>query len=267
MIFNAENGRLHLKTGEMDYISFGRGNRVMILLPGVGDGLKTVKGMALPFAVLYRKLTKDFTVYSFSRRTELHDHMTTREMAEDLNEAIELLGLPKAVVVGVSQGGMISEWLAIDHPEKVDKLVLVVTTARSNKVLEEAVSGWQDMALSGDYKGIMVDTAERSYSPKRLKTARLEYKLLGSFGKPKSFRRFMIQAESCVTHDAADELCKITCPTLVIGGKEDRIATGEASEELAGLIPGSMLHMYEGLGHGLYEEAPDFLERIMDFCK
>ena len=34
-------------------------------------------------------------------------------MAEDLNEAIELLGLPKAVVVGVSQGGMISEWLAM----------------------------------------------------------------------------------------------------------------------------------------------------------
>ena len=66
---------------------------------------------------------------------------------------------------------------------------------------------------------------------------------------------------------AADELCKITCPTLVIGGKEDRIATGEASEEIAELIPGSMLHMYEGLGHGLYEEAPDFLERIMDFCK
>ena len=266
-MLNAKNGRLHLKTGDMDYIRFGRGSRVMILLPGVGDGLKTVKGMALPFAVLYRKLTKDFTVYSFSRRTELHDHMTTREMADDLNEAIELLGLPEASIVGVSQGGMISEWLAIDHPEKVDKLVLVVTTAKSNEVLEEAVSGWQGMALRGDYKGIMTDTAERSYSPKRLRTARLEYGLLGNFGKPKSFRRFMIQAESCVTHDAADELCKIKCPTLIIGGKEDRIATGKASEEIAELIPGSMLHMYEGLGHGLYEEAPDFIERVADFCR
>ena len=267
MIYNAKNGRLKLKTGEMDYIRFGHGDRVMILLPGVGDGLKTVKGMALPFALLYRKFTRDFTVYSFSRRTELWPDMTTREMAEDLAEAIDILGLPKASVVGVSQGGMISEWLAIDHPEKVDRLVLVVTTARTNDVLDETVDGWLRMAEKGDYKGIMVDTAERCYSPKRLKYARLEYKLLGNFGKPKSFERFRIEAESCVSHDSYDELEKISCPTLVLGGKEDRIVTGQASIDIAEKIPGSMLHMYDGLGHGLYEEAPDFLKRVADFCR
>ena len=45
------------------------------------------------------------------------------------------------------------------------------------------------------------------------------------------------------------------------------IVTGEASLELAERIPGSTLYLYEGLGHGLYEEAPDFLGRVAAFCR
>lgn len=42
--------------------------------------------------------------------------------------------------------------------------------------------------------------------------------------------------------------------------------TGRASEEIAERIPNCRLLMYDGLGHGLYEEAPDFLERAREFC-
>jgi pimeloyl-ACP methyl ester carboxylesterase len=59
----------------------------------------------------------------------------------------------------------------------------------------------------------------------------------------------------------------IACPTLVIGGTDDRIVTGKASEEIAEKILGSQLYMYQGLGHGLYEEAPDFLNRVKVFCR
>ena len=266
-MLDAKNCRVHISTGDMDYIRFGRGSHTLIMLPGVGDGLVTVKGKALPFALLYRKLAKDFTVYVFSRRVGIPSGMTTREMADDLNEAMEKLELPGAAVVGVSQGGMIAQWLAINHPDKVDKLVLTVTLARPNDVIKDVVGHWLDLADRGDYKGIMVDTAERSYSPARLKAARLEYKLLGNFGKPKSFDRFRVEAESCITHDAYDKLDTISCQVLVIGGTDDRIVTGQASEEMTERIPGSELYMYEGLGHGLYEEAPDFLTRVADFCR
>ncbi len=50
-------------------------------------------------------------------------------------------------------------------------------------------------------------------------------------------------------------------------GRGDRIVTGEASEELAGRIPGSRLILRDGLGHGLYEEDPDFLPCVADFCR
>ncbi len=266
-MLGAKNGRLHLPTGDMDYICFGRGKKTLVMLPGVGDGLKTVKGMALPFALLYRALAKDFKVYVFSRRVKLPEHMSTREMSEDLNDALEALDISGAAVVGVSQGGMIAQWLAIDHPDKVGKLVLVVTLSRANETVRGVIALWSEMAKRGDYRGIMLDTAERSYSAKRIRQARITYGLLGNFGKPGSFDRFLTQAESCVTHNAYEELRRIACPTLVIGGTEDKIVTGQASEEIAAQIPGSELYLYEGLSHGLYEEAPDFLKRISDFCR
>ena len=266
-MLKAKNGRLGLSAGEMDYIRFGSGKRVLLMLPGVGDGLATVKGLAVPFALMYRALAKDFTVYVFSRRVHLPRHMTTRDMAEDVNEAMEKLGLAGAAVVGVSQGGMIAQWLAVDYPDKAAKLVLTVTLSRPNDTVREAVALWSDMARRGDYKGIMLDTAERSYTPRRVRRARLTYALMGNLGRPKSFERFLIQAESCLTHDAYDELGRIACPTLVIGGTEDKIVTGAASEEIAAKIPGSELYMYDGLSHGLYEEAPGFLQRVADFCR
>ena len=265
-MLNAKNGRLQLKAGGMDYIRFGSGARMLVMIPGVGDGLKTVKGMALPFALLYRTLARDFTVYVFSRRENLPEHMTTREMAADLSEVMEALGLERCAVVGVSQGGMIAQWLAIDDPARVERLVLAVTLPGPNPTVRDVIARWSEMARRGDYRGIMLDTAERSYSEKRLRAARLEYRLLGSVGAPKSFTRFLTQAESCVTHDAREKLGDIRCPTLVIGGAEDRIVTGEASRELAERIPGSRLILYGGLGHGLYEETPDFLRQVKTFC-
>ena len=264
-MLHAKNGGLCLGGDTMDYIRFGSGLRTLVILPGVGDGLKTVKGTAAAFALLYRSLSKDFTVYMFSRRNDLPVRYSTREMAEDQARAMALLGLRSAVVLGVSQGGMIAQWLAIEHPELVQKLILAVTIARENDTIRAAIGTWTEQARRGDYKGIMRDNAERSYSPARLRLMRPMYAVLGSVGKPKSFRRFLTQAEACVTHDAWDRLPEIACPTLVIGGTEDRIASGEASRELAARIPGARLVMLEGLGHGLYEEDPLFLKRVAEF--
>ena len=139
-MLHAKNGCLRLAAGEMDYIRFGSGARPLVMLPGVGDGLKTVRGMALPFALLYRKLAKEFTVYVFSRRRELPPHFTTREMAADQNEAMAALGLSRAAVVGVSQGGMIAQWLAIDYSDKVGRLVLTVTLSRPNDTIRAVIA-------------------------------------------------------------------------------------------------------------------------------
>lgn len=70
---------------------------------------------------------------------------------------------------------------------------------------------------------------------------------------------------ACLTHNSYDELDKIKCPTLIIGGMKDRIVTGRASVEIAEKIPGSRLFIYGELGHGLFQEAKDFQNRIISF--
>ena len=83
MLYHAKNGTLSIGNTTMDYIRFGTGKRVLIMLPGLGDGLRSVKGTALPMAFMYRAFAKDFTVYAFSRKNELLQGYTTRDMARD----------------------------------------------------------------------------------------------------------------------------------------------------------------------------------------
>ena len=140
MATNVKNGQLQMDGTTMDYIRFGGGKKHLIFLPGLGDGLHTVKGTALPVAAMYRAFTKDYTVWMFSRKNELPQGYSTRAMANDVKKAMVQLHIPRAHVVGVSMGGMIAQYLAADFPERVDRLVLVVTTARPNALLRDVLS-------------------------------------------------------------------------------------------------------------------------------
>ena len=267
MFYSAKNGTIAIDNTDIDYIVFGNGKKNLLMIPGLSDGLKTAKGMAVPFALMYKKLAKDYRVYVMSRRNVMPQGFTTRDMAKDVAFALQKLGVNKLSVVGVSQGGMIAQYLALDFPDMIEKLVLTVTLARQNDTVQKVISTWMDMAKCGDYKSLMIDTAEKYYSEKYLKKNRWVYPLMGNVGKPKSFERFLIMAQACIEHDAFDELVQITCPTLVIGGKKDQIVTGEASIEISTQISGSEIHMYEEFGHAANEEAKDFLDRIMEFCQ
>ncbi len=267
MFWRAAGGVVGIGNTDMDYISFGTGRNTLIMLPGLGDGLTTVKGMAILMALTYRMYAKDYKVYVFSRKNHLEPGCSTRDMAKDQAAAMKTLGITKANILGVSQGGMIAQYLAIDYPDLVDKLVLAVTLSRQNETVQEVVTNWIRMAEHKDYKGLLIDTAEKSYSEAYIKKYRLLYPLLGKIGGPKEFSRFLIQAASCIRHNAYDQLGNITCPTLIIGGTSDKIVGAAASVELANQIGHSELYLYEGLGHALYEEAKDFPSRVMDFLR
>ena len=88
---------------------------------------------------------------------------------------------------------------------------------------------------------------------------------MGVLAKPKSYDRFFIQAQACLTHDAQAQLPRITAPTLVIGGEKDLALGAQASRILAAAIPGAALKMYPQWGHALYEEAKDFNQVVLDF--
>lgn len=263
MVFGEKNGKIN----GTEYIRFGRGNRTLIMLPGLGDGLKTVGGTALPMALMYRMFAKDFTVYMFSRRGNLPAGHTTRDMARDLADAMDALGIEKADILGVSMGGMIAQWLAIDFPERVGKLILTVTAGKPNGVLEESIKEWMEQAGAGEHSALMDSNMKRIYSEKYYRQNKWMIPLLGVLTKPKSYQRFLILAEACLNHNAYAELASIKAPTFVIGGGKDQAIGPDAAGELAERIPNATLKIYPQWGHGLYEEARDFNAVVLEFLQ
>lgn len=265
MLWNAENKSVCVDDSDMHYVSFGYGSRTVVLLPGLSDGLVTVRGKALLLAAPYRDFFKNHRIYIFSRKSKLPLGYTIRDMAADQARAMEKLGITGANVMGVSQGGMIAQFLAADHPEAVGRLVIAVSAPRVNDMIRENAGRWIELAEKGDHKTLMIDTAEKSYSEGYLKKYRRIYPLLGMVGKPASYDRFIANANAILGFDAYGELDRIACPALIIGGSEDKTVGAGAAHELHEKIPGSELYIYEGLGHAAYEEAGDFNERAFGF--
>lgn len=265
MFYEAKERNVKIGKTDMDYVTFGRGQKSFIIIPGLGDGLRTVKGTKILLARMYKLFAKEYKVYVFSRKNHIEEGYSIRDMAEDQKIAMENLGIKNAYIMGVSQGGMISQYLAIDYPEMVDKLIIGVSVSKQNDIIQEVIKNWITLAENNDYRNLIIDTMEKTFTEDKLKGYRVLYPILTRVGKPKNFTRLIIQANACLYHNAYDELDKIKCPTLVIGGDSDKVVGKKASEEMAERINKSKLILYKGLGHGAYEEAKDFNQQVLKF--
>lgn len=264
MLYNAKESKVRVNDMDIDYISFGSGKKALIMIQGLNT--RGIKGSALPLAYMYRIFAKDYKVYLFDRRPDVKDGITVKEVAEDIAVAMDNLGITNADILGVSQGGMIAQYLAIDRPDLVNKLVLAFTLSRNNDKVVSAIETWVELARNGNMKQLIVDMAERMYSESYLKMYRPFLPLLTAIQKPTDVQRFVILANSCLTCNTYDVLNEIKCPVLVIGGQKDKIVGGEASIEIAEKL-GCKIHMYDELGHAAYEEANDFNSIVYEFLK
>lgn len=265
MLNSAKEKTVEIDEGTMTYLEFGRGEDALVILPGLSDGLKTVHGQKLNLAFYFRNFLANFRVYVFSRKNEIEGKYTTREMARDQMQALKKIGLNEINLMGISQGGMIAQHFAIDYPEMVSKLIIGVSISRPSQTLQKVVTNWIDMAKKDDYRTLMIDTMENTYSPKTLKKYRVTYPIISRIGKPDNFKRFIAQANACLSHNTFQNLSEIKCPTLVIGGDSDKVVGKGTSQEISQQIPDSELIIYKGLGHGAYEEGKNFNNDVMNF--
>lgn len=262
MIYGAKQKSVVLPGATLQYIEFGKGTRPLIMIQGLNTN--GIGGAADSLAFAYRIFAKEYKVYLFDRRPEVHQGMTVRDLAADVAAAMDALGLSDACVLGVSQGGMIAQYLSIERPDLVRKLVLAVTLCENNDTVTQAIDTWVRLTEQGDFKTLVADMAHRMYSPAYMKHYKPFLPLLTLVQKPRDTRRFIILAKACLSCDTASELHKITCPALVIGGAQDMVVGKEAAKILAQKI-GCPLHLYEHLGHAAYEEAKDFNKLVYDF--
>ncbi len=267
MLYQAKNGRIRMRDNHMDYVVFGKGSRNLILIPGVGDGLKTIRGMALPFAILYRRYAKDYRVYVFSRKAKLSRGTTIRDMARDQARAMKCLGIEKADVIGVSQGGMIVQHLALEYPQLVDRIVLAVTLPKTGGILLRQVRQWIRCLDRREYQDLVQIMIGQMYSRKYYAKMEWMSPLLAVLLSHMSKERFRIMCQAAATHDLTGKLNRIRAKTLVIAAGKDRVVGTAGGRRLAEEIPDAELLIFENAEHGVYDEDKEFHLKILEFLK
>lgn len=264
MFYNLKEQKLNLHSMQIDYITFGKGKRNLVMIQGLHT--RGIKGTGPSLAFLYRIFAYDYKVHIFGRRPSITNDTTVRDMALDIADGMDLLKIEKADIIGVSQGGMIAQYLAIDRPDLVNKLVLAVTLSKNNDTVQAVVNNWISLTKQGKIKELVKDMAVKMYSEKYIKRYKPFFPLLTILQKPEDDNYFINMAKACLTCNAYDELERIQCPVLVIGGKQDKVLTGTASEEIAKKLK-CEIYMYENLGHATYEEAKDFNAKVYHFLR
>lgn len=262
MLWGLVEGKVNIPSGDLNYISFGKGKRNLIIIQGLN--VRDIKGAAASLALMYKMFVKDYRVWFFDRRAIVKDGLTNWDLAEDIYDAMNVLDIDLADVFGVSQGGMIALALTLEHPERVGKLVLGVTSSRVNENIKEIVGRWVRCARDEDHVSINKDTFSLMYTEEYLKKYKLFIPLLVRMIKPKDYSRFGILASAILDFDCYSRLDEIKCPVLVLGGAKDKITTVESSIEIAKKVNCS-IHIYPEYGHAAYEEAKDFNQRVYEF--
>ena len=167
MLYNAREFTIDTGGARTDCISFGSGSRDLIMIQGLN--LRPVKGAGLPLAISYKIFAKDYRVWVFDRRDPIPEGFSVKDFADDIAQNMQSLGIQKSDVFGVSQGGMIAQYLALDHPELVQSMVLAVTLSRSNPTVEAVIARWVELAEQNDYRTLVDDQMQKLYSDEYIK--------------------------------------------------------------------------------------------------
>lgn len=195
--------------------------------------------------------------------------LTMSTFVDDLVAARKALGVEKWVLTGASTGGMVALQVALADPDGVAGLVLIGTGA-SRRFMEgsmydpngpgAAAFGTQirELMAKGDTAAYMDAVFRASvYDPER--TAQPPEFAGGGFSMP----RMMAFGQSVAGFDIEDRLAEISCPTLVLCGRQDPQCPLPNSERIAAGIPDAELHVFEECGHFPYWEHPDEFREIV----
>ncbi len=262
------NAEFEIRTAQtadfsMDYVVFGDGKKNLVILPGVSVQSITLSAGAIASAYAPR-FAETYTVYVLDVKKGILPGYSVDDMASDVGTACGLIGIASADFFGVSMGGMILERLAIRYPRLVHKAVLGSTVARQNDTTAEVFSKLRELAVSQNVRALNRMFFECVYSEETLRQYADAMPVLETVGTPDEMRRFAILMQAVQDFDTYAELEMIRCPVLVIGTRSDRVVSGNASVEIARKL-NCELYMYDGYGHAVYDEAPDYKERLYRF--
>jgi 3-oxoadipate enol-lactonase len=206
------------------------------------------------FGSNYRVLTFDARGHGASDKPP--GPYSVERFGEDFYGVLKAAGVERAVVVGLSMGGMAAQALAAAHPEVVDGLVLADTTCWYG---ETAVQDWEPRAVAAEEKGLasLIDfqltrwfsDRTRAEQPDVVEAARRVFLANDVPG-------YAAACRALGAMDLRGKIDKITCPTLILVGEEDYATPPAMAEDLNRRIAGSEMVVLPGIRHLSAVEAP-----------
>lgn len=251
---------------------------------GKGEPLIMIMGFAGGCAgwVFQRRFfKKHFRVITFDNRgvgktDKPSGPYSIRMMAEDVVSLMDYLNIERANILGVSMGGYIAQELAINHPERIMKLVLACTYAREDKLGGHTSDYFRGLGLeegcpSDELKKVPISKVLCSELPLAFNNRLFRIflaPLMRIYAKRMATPGVASQFQAIVEHDTLDRLQNIQAPTLIIAGTRDRIIKPGSADVLAKKIPNSRLVKIDNGSHSLFiEKSKRFNKEVLDFLR
>lgn len=228
----------------------------LLLIHGLGVSGAIFQPLLPTLAAHYQVIVPDLRGHGQSRRLPGPDSI--ERMAADVENLLDLLGLPSCFALGYASGGAVAQQLAHEHPARVRGLVLACTYARNACNLREQIESrlrpelFQLLGTRG--MGLLATrTRYRHSAPAE------DYAFVRNMITANSGPRVAAVARSLLAFDSRPWLHTLTSPALVIAGAADTTTPPHHARELADRIPNSDMHVLPQAGHWLVKTHADEL--------
>lgn len=268
---NPEIGQ-SIQTGDIvtNHHDLGTGEPVL-LIHGSGPGVSAFANWRLQMPVLakrFRVLALDMAGFGYTSVPEGIEY-TRERWLQQLIDFLDALGLERANVVGNSFGGSMALGLAVHHPERVNRLVLMGSVGVPFDITEGLDRVWGYLPSEELMGDLMRSTFAYDGSRVTDDMVRGRFEASTRPGVAEAFAS-MFPAPRQRWVDAMaysdEQLAGIQHETLLVHGREDQVIPLATSEKMFGLIPNSQLHVYGKCGHWTQiEHADRFCTLVSEF--
>lgn len=243
---------------ELHYVRAGSGEPLLLIQGMSATHLTWGRPFLSALEQSFDCIAYDHRGMGLSGRAELP--FTTADLAADALGLLDALEIERAHVLGISMGGMVSQELALAEPERLRSLTLGATYCGGP---EGTLMAPEDLQLlgaamaSGDRDRVFRAMWELNLSPGfREDDARFAPFKEMAEALPARQPVILRQMRACGAHDTSEQLGRVSAPTLVVHGTEDRMLAAGNGRQIASLI-GARLELLDGVGHMFWWEQPE----------